>query len=139
VIRVEVTGNAQLGQALRALGRAVERYVEDAINATGLELRTSIMRKYQGGSKTGRMYGVHQASAPGEAPATDTGRLASSVQFRRTGRMEAEVFTDVVYGAMLEWGTRHIAQRPAWRPAAMEIQPKHIERLETAIRRAAGL
>lgn len=138
MIRVGVTGNAQLGQALRALGRSVEQHVENAINATGLELRTDIARRYQRGPATGRRYGAHIASAPGEAPATDTGRLASSVQFRRIGRMESEVFTDVFYGAMLEWGTQNIDQRPAWRPAAMEIQPKHIERLERAVRAAAG-
>lgn len=62
----------------------------------------------------------HQASAPGEPPASDTGRLLSSVGHRM--RVEDVVreeigYFGVKYGTYLEHGTRRMAPRPALRPA----------------------
>lgn len=67
--------------------------------------------------KTGRVYrrrGVeHQASAPGEAPASDTGRL---VQSGRTERSPEELAASVIfsteYARALEYGTPRILPRP---------------------------
>ncbi|PIY28400.1 MAG: hypothetical protein COZ09_10145 [Comamonadaceae bacterium CG_4_10_14_3_um_filter_60_42] len=137
-----IEGTEELNRALGKLSKDAEKYVSDAVNATGLELRGDIVKRYQRGSKTGIIYAkvnptrTHQASAPGEAPATDTGRLVSATVFSRIGRLAAEVENKVLYGAMLEWGTRNIAPRPAWRPAAEEIRPKFIKRLENALKRA---
>ena len=81
-------------------------------------------RSIANGPKSGRVYKrgnvEHQASAPGEAPATDTGRLIAS------GRAGAEVKGDVIralveykvdYAAYLEFGTRKMAPRPYLIPA----------------------
>ena len=140
---VRIEGEAELMAALRAYGQRAERHVADAVNATGLELRGDIVQAYQRGPASGRVYQkssparTHQASAPGEAPATDTGRLASGVDFRRDGPMSATVGSQVAYAAMLEFGTSRIAPRPAWVPAVEAMRPKYIERLEAALARAA--
>jgi len=76
------------------------------------------------GPKTGKIYnrrGVeHQASAPGEPPATDTGGLIAS------GRAGAEINGDEIVGVVewtaphaqhLEYGTRKMAARPFANPA----------------------
>lgn len=63
----------------------------------------------------------HQASAPGEAPATDTGRLLNSIvsdavrseKFGVVGFVDAR--TD--YATYLEYGTRKMAARPFMLPA----------------------
>lgn len=137
---LKLEGMDELNRALKKLGDRAERHVANAVNATGLELRTEIVKKYQKGPKTGAIYSrgtrFHQASAAGEAPATDTGRLASSVQYSRTGPMSAEVGTDVKYGPMLEYGTINIQPRPNWVPSVENMKPKFRGRLEDALRKA---
>lgn len=73
---------------------------------------------------TGRIYRrkgrVHQASAPGEPPAVDTGLLRASVR-SSVGRDErglvATIGTNQKVGVYLELGTRYMAPRPFARPA----------------------
>lgn len=136
-----IEGGPQLEAALRRYGAKAEALVADAINATGLELRGDIVKRYQRGPKTGRTYTrgnvTHTASAPGEAPATDTGRLASSVDYKRAGKLSATVGSQIVYAAMLEFGTSRILPRPAWVPAVEAMRPKYQRRLEAALRKAA--
>ena len=155
-VTLNLEGEAQLMEALRAYGAAAEKHVGDAVNATGLELRGDIIKRIERGPKSGRVYThhfftdgagnlrrgrkrnkPHQASAPGEAPASDGGRLASGVDFKREGRMSATVGSEVVYAAMLEFGTRKIDPRPAWVPATEAMRPKFRQRLEDALARAA--
>ena len=68
----------------------------------------------------GVRYGNHTASAPGESPATDTGRLASSIT-NGLGEDFAGLFavvgTNVVYAPFLELGTTRMAPRPFLRPS----------------------
>jgi len=142
-VTLELEGGDQLAAALRAYGAAAEKHVADAVNATGLELRGDIVKAYQRGPASGVTYEksnprrTHTASAPGQAPATDTGRLASSVDFKREGPMSATVGSQVAYAAMLEFGTSRIDPRPAWVPATEAMRPKFRRRLETALARAA--
>ena len=142
-ITMQLEGEAQLMAALRAYGAKAEKHVGDAVNATGLELRGEIVKAYQRGPASGVTYEkynprrTHTASAPDEAPATDTGRLASSVDFKREGPMSATVGSQVAYAAMLEFGTIRIAPRPAWVPATEAMRPKFRQRLERALERAA--
>ncbi len=75
----------------------------------------------QGG--TGRIYkrrgGVHQASAPGEPPAPDTGNLRNAIGFQiiAPGRVGIGVEAGASYWRFLEFGTRFIDPRPFLRPA----------------------
>jgi hypothetical protein len=64
------------------------------------------------GSRTGRWYGNHRASAPGEPPANWTGRLARSVGFKNYGHSRMEFGEVAFYGRFLEDGTRIMAPRP---------------------------
>ncbi|RLG78456.1 MAG: hypothetical protein DRO14_00535 [Thermoprotei archaeon] len=77
--------------------------------------------------KTGREYRhrgiVHIASAPGEAPATDTGTLAASLKAERSGKLQYDII-GVEYGAYLELGTRKMAPRPFLRPAIEQTSKK---------------
>jgi len=92
---------------------------------------------------------VHRASAPGEPPAPDTGRLIQSVQWRvrQTGDlMMAEVGSDVKYALYLEYGAARgvknrsgkitkvqwiLFPRPVWGPALLAIQPRVAKILST--------
>jgi len=61
--------------------------------------------------------GWHRASAPGEAPAADTGTLRRSIQvdLSEINELRAYVGTSLPYAAALELGTRYIAPRPYMR------------------------
>lgn len=62
----------------------------------------------QGPPKTGRWYGAHQASAPGEAPASDTGRLAQSGDVTLDeANLSARVNWSTNYAEALEKGSTH--------------------------------
>ena len=82
--------------------------------------------------KTGRIYPrrgrVHQASAPGEAPASDTGRLVES---RRVEPFPQELRVAISfnrpYALDLELGTEQIAPRPYLRRALMESRPEILQ------------
>jgi len=68
--------------------------------------------------KSGRIYGTHQASAPGEPPAIDTSALANSIQ-RGAGKGATHVvYTNQEYALSLEFGSPRIAPRPFLGPAA---------------------
>lgn len=65
----------------------------------------------------------HTASAPGEAPAVDTGNLMNSVSHTMTGTTVGEVAVGAEYGAFLELGTSRMAPRPYLGPATDKVKP----------------
>lgn len=98
---------------------------------------------------TGKVYkdlrapgGMYTASAPGEAPAVRTGRLAAGTKYavyrkpghaaatgqfvKSFGKTEIVIYNKVSYAHELEFGTRgkgkKIAARPAWRPVSATWQ-----------------
>jgi hypothetical protein len=67
------------------------------------------------GSRTGRLYRIagrnHQSSAPGEPPATITGRLARSADYLVHGWHTMSLGQRASYADFLEYGTRNIRPR----------------------------
>lgn len=81
---------------------------------------TRFWRDRQGRLRRGGRRVPHQASAPGQPPATDTGRLLQSIHHEIHGvgqDVEARIGSDVNYAIYLELGTRYMAPRPFLRPA----------------------
>lgn len=105
---------AILEAARRAAMRAIVRGTESVRNeAISLILNAP---------KTGRVYqrrGVeHQASAPGEPPASDIGRLVNSIRTSYdVGELVGTVIASTAYAPHLEYGTQKIEPRPFMRPA----------------------
>ena len=137
---ISMDGLAGLQADLRAASAEAKARVDDAVVGSAMELRGDVVKRIQRGPATGRVYvrrGIeHQASsgnAPAESPATDTGRLANSVTFDKVAQMSATVGSDLVYAAVLEFGSDRIDPRPAWVPAVEAITPKYIARLERAL------
>lgn len=66
------------------------------------------------GAHSGQIYyrrrGRHQASAPGEYPANDTGALLASMRSKVTAT-EVTIGTDVFYAKFLRQGTGQMARR----------------------------
>lgn len=68
--------------------------------------------------KSGRLYGAHRASAPGEAPAVLTGALIGSLAAEQTGPTEAAAYAADEKAPRLEYGNGRVAARPFLQPAA---------------------
>lgn len=96
--------------------------------------------------KTGRIYrrrGVeHRASAPGEPPASDTGRLVNSIK-SDFGKLESQLTGTVVagtsYAAYLEFGTSRMEPRPFMRPALANKKSEVEGVITAAVREALEL
>ena len=84
----------------------------------------------------------HTASAPGEPPATDTGRLVAGVVFTTLDKLSVQIKSTVSYAYGLEFGTRKIEPRPSWRPAINAARAQYrqglIDALNAARARAWG-
>lgn len=142
-MRITVRGTKELAQALREASDDVRELASKQVIGTAMEGRTEIIRRIQSGPASGRVYEkynprrTHQASAPGQAPMSDTGRLASSVTFDQEGDLRAVVGSNLAYAAMLEYGTRKMASRPVWLPVAEQMRVELERRLTAAL--ATGL
>ena len=83
------------------------------------------------GPKTGRVYGGHQASAPGEAPANETGELVKSgrvVDRGETGRfVRTNVEWNAEHAAYMQFGTSKIAPRPFADIAAANVKQRGVD------------
>lgn len=91
-------------EELKALRAPSERVV---LKAT-LRFERGIKKKLTG-PRTGRIYGTHQASAPGEAPALLHGDLRKSIThtmptWDENNTVRADVGTSLAKAAMLEYG-----------------------------------
>lgn len=89
--------------------------------------------------KTGRMYGMHQASAPGEAPANKTGRLMNSISYSIHSTHELEIGASArsnkgaPYPRFLEEGTKKMAPRPYLIKSADYMDNEIVQLLEKTV------
>ena len=132
-ISVEMQGLSQLMAQLQRIEDIGDQVVLDVLNNIAEDTQSFAIDGISRGPKTGRVYefeyftdgqgrlrqGVarskpHQASAPGEYPASDKGRLGPSVRVElpSLSKLVARVGTAVAYGPMLEFGTSKMAARP---------------------------
>lgn len=126
---------------------AVRRAAMVAVVRGTESVRKEAISSILSGPKSGRVYtrrGVeHQASAPGEAPASDTGRLVGSIRTEYDrGRLAGKVVASTEYAPHLEYGTARMEPRPFLRPA-LAARREDIERdiqaeVAQALRRATG-
>lgn len=79
----------------------------------------------------------HRASAPGDPPASDTGRLMGSIQSGMVGDgFRNEVTAATEYARWLEFGTLKMAARPFMKPAIDQNRKPVLKILIQEIRRA---
>lgn len=118
---------------LPRLSREMEAKVADVVKEHALAAKAD-MQAQMAQAKSGRWYGAHQASAPGEAPAIDTSELVNSLGAKALKRLVWMVWAGAEYAIHLEYGTVKMAARPFMRPAAKRISKPFF----TAMRRALG-
>src|SRR5262249_49879155 len=139
---VQIEGLDKLAQASSEIKQAVANEVEKGLFASAQKVRTEAITSIQNGQKSGRLYKrrtvIHRASAPGEAPATDTGRLANSITAYNGGNGEAFTVAGrgtALYAPLLEFGTSKMAPRPFMVPALEKSKAWIVARLQDAVRR----
>lgn len=115
------------------------RYLADALDAIGVGGKkgladvgvvvTNRVKKKLSQPGSGRVYRrgtvLHRASAPGQPPAVDTGRLRASYTWRTGEDVQGpyvEIGTNVEYAPWLEYGTVKMRPRPHLRPAIEELR-----------------
>jgi HK97 gp10 family phage protein len=157
-LSMSVTTTKKLKGNLTKIERAVAKAVSQQLKLGALLVHGEAVRSIQQGPKTGIMYGklrdikkinfnlpgknaalkrVHQASAPGEAPATDTGNLvkSGSVTLDPDGK-SATVRFKAPYGPDLEFGTKNMAARPFLVPAFEKNKAKIKQMIKDAEKNA---
>lgn len=120
IIRIEYDRFPQIAARLRSEAAQI---VEETVFEVETDIKTAMA-----GPKSGRIYDDHQASAPGEAPAIDTGALINSIQTEIDGT-EGAVSTNQEYAEYLEHGTSRMAPRPAWTPAAERARDRFLHKM----------
>jgi hypothetical protein len=87
---------------------------------------------------TGRIYGAHQASAAGEAPAVESGELIASLDVDVTvqgSQVVGIIFSDDPKAIDLEYGTHNMSPRPFLTPAGEQARRYLSGYLEAELRK----
>lgn len=101
---------------------AISRWIEGRLN----NARNVFVRNVSRGAGGGREYPrgkrglFHKASAPGEYPVTDSGRLANSIDYRMISPREGALFSEIDYAEYLTRGTRRMKKRKMLHEAVKE-------------------
>lgn len=142
----------QINIDVKAIEAKALQIADRKCRTIAIKIQAEARRMIHEGPKTGKIYMVgknedrpHQASAPGEAPATDTGNLARHIDFVHIGVAHWRVissaeYADLEFGRTVrnkpkkskgggveneaktrEFGTHRIAPRPYMRPSAKKV------------------
>ena len=147
-------GIKNLQNRLENLDKEIKKDVTKAIAGSLIMVENDARLSIMKGPKTGRIYPrpggkTHQASAPGESPANDTGRLVSHINHEikdsgLSGTVGIHNLSSVPYARRLEFGGKDsrgimILPRPylfkAYNKNEKSIKKKIAEAIVEAVRR----
>lgn len=131
-ITLKVKNQRQFDSKKRRQGKNVTRNMEKVVNMITNEVRNiavrSILQNSRGGGTSTRYNPKRtiRASKAGDAPASDTGFLASNISSKiDADKLGAEVISNADYSEALEFGTINMSARPFMQPAAEEARKKY--------------
>ena len=132
-LEIKVKGVKKALQSLKALEKDLQEPFREVIKGGGQLIRGEAIKSIQTGPKSGRTYEkynprrTHKASAPGQAPASDTGNLVRNIIVRQVDIDNAAVESNATYSSFLEFGTSKMLARPFLFPATERSRPKIIQ------------
>jgi len=145
--RTPVRGIRELRQRLGRISRETRVEVERAIQRGALAIESRAVQGIIDPPKSGRIYrskhrkgALHQASAPGQFPAADSGRLHQSitnVDASSGDVIRRDIGANAPYATALELGTSKMAPRPFMQPAFDENVAAVSQSIQAAIRRGS--
>ena len=122
-IKFRVTNLKKVLSQLENLNKQLEPEFQEIVKGGAQLIRGEAIKSIQTGAKSGVMYQMynprreHRASAPGQAPASDTGNLVSKIIVKQKTRNITNVESNANYSAFLEYGTSKMQARPFMLPA----------------------
>ena len=140
-MKFQFTGVAKAVEALEKVKEDLENNMQEVLLGGGQLIRGEAIRSIQTGAKSGKTYKkynptrTHKASAPGEAPASDTGFLVSNIRVKDQKDF-VEVRSEASYSKFLEYGTSKMLARPFMFPASEKSKPKIAEVLFQKIKQS---
>lgn len=122
MIEIKVEDNSP--ELFGKLEKALSRFVRKGTAHIEGELKTSIAEPKSGKEYKRKGGKVHQASAPGESPASDSSNYINSIGPPiYENSLESKIGTPLEYPIYLEEGTATIEERPLWERTATEVLP----------------
>ena len=122
-IKFRVTNLKKVLSQLENLDKQLEPDFQEIVKGGAQLIRGEAIKSIQTGAKSGVVYQMynprreHRASAPGQAPASDTGNLVSKIIIKQKTRNITNVESNANYSAFLEYGTSKMQPRPFMLPA----------------------
>ena len=115
---VKATVELKINQAMiTALFKNADKVAVDAANSLANEMK----KRIKTGAKSGKTYGNHTSSAPGQSPANWTGQLLRSIKVQKAKGI-AFVYITAKYAEFLEFGTSKMRARPFIIPAFLKTK-----------------
>ena len=132
IMTFKFSGVEEATKALEKVKEDLDKDMKEILLGGGQLIRGEAVRSIQQGSKSGKTYKrynptrTHKASAPGEAPASDTGFLVSNIRVKEQKDIVV-VSSEASYSKFLEFGTSKMLARPFLFPAFEKSKPKIAE------------
>ena len=129
-ISIQVKGFKKVMASLKNLEQDLEKPFREVIVGGAQLIRGEAIKSIQSGPKSGRIYEkynprrTHRASAPGQAPASDTGNLVRNIAVKMESRDQVAVVSSAPYSQFLEFGTSKMLPRPFLFPATQRSKKK---------------
>ena len=122
-IKFNVKNLKKVLSQLNKLEKDMEIPFQEIVKGGGQFIRGEAIKSIQAGAKSGIVYEKynprrsHRASAPSQAPASDTGNLVSKIIVKQKSKNITNVESNADYSAFLEYGTSKMEPRPFMLPA----------------------
>ena len=139
---IKIKGLEPTLKNLRLLQNGLDKELTNVLRGGGQLIRGEAIRSIQTGPKSARTYEkynprrTHKASAPGQAPASDTGNLVSQIMSVADGK-NTLVESRAEYSKFLEFGTSKMLPRPFLFPASEKSTKKIVQVLIQKLNKVA--
>ena len=130
ILTFKFDGVQDATKALEKVKEDLENNMQEVLLGGGQLIRGEAIRSIQSGAKSGKTYKrynptrTHKSSAPGEAPASDTGNLVRNIRVKQKTQDIVTVESRASYSKFLEYGTSKMQARPFLFPAFKMSQGK---------------
>lgn len=128
-MRVTVAKKSRLREIAQCFVDEAAVIIQDTLTDMEADVRVN-MHAAKSGEVYPRGEKYHRASAPGEAPAVDTGNLVGSLDQVMQTPLRGVLFVTAEYAPHLEYGTVNMEPRPFMTPAAERARPEFLRRFK---------
>jgi HK97 gp10 family phage protein len=143
-VKTIIVGQIEISKKIKNISKKGKQLIQHAVFKGVADVEKEAKKSIQRGSPSGRVYErynprrTHQASAPGQPPASDTGFLVNNIKRKMdTDNMGGEVASRADYSKYLEFGTSKMLPRPFMFPALEKNRKKIKSRIEKAMKTAS--